>query len=560
MSTFLQRLHRDERGLISPLILFLAIGLAYMIVWILNTGQLVADKQRTQNTADAAALVQAEWGARYLNVMAMNNIGSAQATVVAATSVAYGVTLAELAVRSGVIAAKLVEYSATDGFGPAPLFAPYCPTWGKIPLIGGFIQAACTGFQVFRGIGAARAAAYVLSAMEDYRPIPTPIHPDSVAGKATDIIAAMDAMNDYLVKSFPERVATEGLHLVKANDADHLVYHPPCKKAGGCRSSQEGQGGDLPVDNGALEKAVAYQEFCDAMQAGSRGVAIGPVSVAVRTGFSDRGYAMNKGPQSAGGIDNRPIRDFVNDIGETDTELPFFYIWYEAFGPAYYTKVPFSAILEQFAPKKKVSIFGFEVDITDVFIDVATFAMEDLLGIDLGVINPFQLPIDVPPRYEDEQTAKENDFTRKFDTFWTAVCRGGSLPFVGKILADPYWLKGRPVYAIDPFTANMMSDRLTDYRTLAIVSRQPRARLQTQLFKDKTASAYAVAESWIHNPTAFDLYTQDWLAMLVPASHMNRATAVSATIKRSPAARSFQNLTAALDRGGDDAWKAVNTH
>lgn len=95
----------------------------------------------------------------------------------------------------------------------------------------------------------------------------------------------------------------------------------------------------------------------------------------------------------------------------------------------------------------------------------------------------------------------------------------------------------------------MASDRLTDYRTLAVVSREPRARLQTSLFKDKTPSAYAVAESWIHNPSAFDLYTQDWMAMLVPAGYMDRATDVSATIKRSPAAQHFRSLTSALDRG-----------
>lgn len=550
---FLHRLHRDDRGLISPLVLFLAIALAYMIVWILNTGQMVADKQRTQNTADAAALVQAEWGARSLNIMAMNNIGAAQATVVAATSTAYGLALAELLARSGVVAAKLAEYSGTDGLGPPPLFAPYCPTWGKIPLIGGFIQAACTAFQVFRGIGAVRAAAYVGTSMWSYNPV-------AVTAKAIDIIDGMDAMNDYLVASFPERVAGEGLHLVRANDADHLVYHPPCKDASGCRSSQEGQGGDLPVKGGAVEKAVAYQEFCDAMQAGSRGVQLGPVSVSVRTGFADRGYSMNKGPQSAGGIDGRPIRDFVNDVGGTDTELPAFYIWYEAFGPAYWTSIPFEAILEQFAPKKSVSILGFEVDVTDIYIEVAMFAVGDALGFSPGFVNPFQLPIDKPPRYEDKQTADENDFTRKFDTIWKAACYGGSLPLVGKVLADPYWLKGRPIYALDPFTANMASDRLTDYRTLAVVSREPRARLQTSLFKDKTPSAYAVAESWIHNPSAFDLYTQDWMAMLVPAGHMDRATDVSATIKRSPAAQHFRSLTSALDRGGNDAWKAANAH
>ena len=115
--TLIKRLHRDERGFLSPIILYMTIALALMIVWILNTGQMIYDKQRTQDTADAAALVHADWEARYLNIMAMNNVASSQATVVMATSVAFQLTTAELALRSGVILAKLAEYSFTDGFG-----------------------------------------------------------------------------------------------------------------------------------------------------------------------------------------------------------------------------------------------------------------------------------------------------------------------------------------------------------------------------------------------------------------------------------------------------------
>lgn len=114
--TFIKRLHRDERGFLSPIILYMTIALALMIVWILNTGQMIYDKQRTQDTADAAALVHADWEARYLNIMAMNNVASSQATVVMATSVAFQLTTAELALRSTAILAKLAQYSFTEGF------------------------------------------------------------------------------------------------------------------------------------------------------------------------------------------------------------------------------------------------------------------------------------------------------------------------------------------------------------------------------------------------------------------------------------------------------------
>ncbi|MGO6819954.1 hypothetical protein ACCS67_34875, partial [Rhizobium brockwellii] len=64
---------------------------------------------------------------RYLNIMAMNNVASSQATVVMAPSVAFQLTTAELAVRSAAILAKHAEYSFTEGFGPASLLPPLTP-------------------------------------------------------------------------------------------------------------------------------------------------------------------------------------------------------------------------------------------------------------------------------------------------------------------------------------------------------------------------------------------------------------------------------------------------
>ena len=81
-----------------------------------------------------------------------------------------------------------------------------------------------------------------------------------------------------------------------------------------------------------------------------------------------------------------------------------------------------------------------------------------------------------------------------------------------------------------------------------------------RLFKDKTPSAFALAQSWVHNYTAFDLYTQDWLASLAPATLADDIGSVSSTIKQSPAADSFTGLTRVFDNGGANAWAAVNTH
>ncbi|MGO8344901.1 hypothetical protein ACC793_37105, partial [Rhizobium ruizarguesonis] len=65
---------------------------------------------------------------------------------------------------------------------------------------------------------------------------------------------------------------------------------------------------------------------------------------------------------------------------------------------------------------------------------------------------------------------------------------GAPLPVIS--FPKPYWLKGRIPFNFKPFGG----EQLDDYQTLAIVSRAQRARLQIRIFKDKTPSAYALAQ------------------------------------------------------------------
>ncbi|UIY31850.1 hypothetical protein LZK73_33770 (plasmid) [Neorhizobium galegae] len=138
---------------------------------------------------------------------------------------------------------------------------------------------------------------------------------------------------------------------------------------------------------------------------------------------------------------------------------------------------------------------------------------------------------------------------------------GGIVMSVAGLLPEPYWLKGRsPAGMFDPITNRATANQIDDYRALAVVSRLPRSRLQTKLFKDRSPAAYAIAESWVHNYTSFDLYTQDWMASLAPTSLADDIGAVSSTIKNSPASDSYSALTQVFDQGGANGWSDVNNH
>jgi hypothetical protein len=197
---------------------------------------------------------------------------------------------------------------------------------------------------------------------------------------------------------------------------------------------------------------------------------------------------------------------------------------------------------------------------TEDAIELGMGVLEGAFGMSFGVVNPFQLPIDTPPRYEESQTADTNDFTRTFDDTWDQVCggSGGLLSLVG-VLPQPYWLKGREVLAMDPASTRATGDQLEDYRSLAVVARSPRGRIQRKLFKDATPSAFAFAESWTHNYTAFDLYTQDWRVALAPVSRA-ADTDLSDTLRASPGASAFDKLTTTLDQGGTDGLVALTRH
>jgi hypothetical protein len=340
--THISKLHRDQRGSLSPMILTLTIVLVYMIVWILNTGQTIYDKQRTQDTADAVALVHADWTARSLNIMAMNNVAASQALVVGATSAALEMTALDLAKRSGQILLKLKDYTTDWGWGPPSLVPPmppmpYCPYYQAIVIDFGIIHKACVAFQLFRGTMALAAEGYVVYVHTYYDPL-------SIASKSGQIIDAMNALNDDLVERLPERIAVNAQTLITLNKVDHVVFHPPCKDAASCDASQEGQGTDLPVQRHiSFADPFAYKEMCIAADHGTSAYPAPTTGFTpnMRGAYEKRGFPVGKGPLTAGGKgDKSHIRDHVNDESGMASWLPTWQTFYDAFGPAYYTRSP----------------------------------------------------------------------------------------------------------------------------------------------------------------------------------------------------------------------------
>lgn len=76
---FWRRLHNDERGQLIPLFMLGIMTLVFLVTMIINTGRQMNDKTLAQNGADAVVITHANWIARSLNVISMNNAAITQA-------------------------------------------------------------------------------------------------------------------------------------------------------------------------------------------------------------------------------------------------------------------------------------------------------------------------------------------------------------------------------------------------------------------------------------------------------------------------------------------------
>jgi hypothetical protein len=93
--------HRRQRGQVVWLMALCAIPIALGIGYLFNSAELLSRKVRAQNAADAAALSQATWMARSMNVMATNNVAFTQTEAILVASSAVMLTATDLTEYQG---------------------------------------------------------------------------------------------------------------------------------------------------------------------------------------------------------------------------------------------------------------------------------------------------------------------------------------------------------------------------------------------------------------------------------------------------------------------------
>ena len=330
--------------------------------------------------------------------------------------------------------------------------------------------------------------------------------PQGAFDTASEAIRAFDAAAAWILESHPERVGTAARELADLDRMAGIHYHPACTVGAGCEQRKSPVGGDLPVEYGDRAiRMAARAEMCLAAVVGADGFQ--------RTKFRSHGYPDGRGPLTAAGSRrNNHARDFVSqETGLGDL--------YEDFYKAY--------------PRP-----SFWYGTTSL------------------------------PLFSDRQTAAENEFTRRFMWLWDAYCFVGvtfTVSYYGVPLTQttptPFKLKGQiPLAGFVPWGLGSLFARTEDFQILAVGARTVSERIGPTWLRDLSNIQYAHGQAWTYNGDVFDMYSQQWHAILTPATRMDDPTRLAEELpERAPEV--FRRLHDVLTLDGRPAdWGGVNAH
>ena len=115
---------RHQHGQIIFLMALCTIPIALGVGYLFNSAELMSRKVRAQDAADAAALSQATWTARSLNVMATNNVAFVQTEAILVANSAVMLTVADLTASQAVMGVQ--EGATAAGTCPTVVGWPKC--------------------------------------------------------------------------------------------------------------------------------------------------------------------------------------------------------------------------------------------------------------------------------------------------------------------------------------------------------------------------------------------------------------------------------------------------
>jgi len=526
MKNWLIKFHANDRGQILPIALVGMFGMVLLLAYILNTGQKISDRTRVQNAADAAAMTQASWAARSLNVMSMNNVGMTQMFTVFMVS--------QAAAQSLVRGEKELLRQVQEVYS---FWNRICSPLKAVPVVGGGLYAGCMAGPMAAITAVVTPAAAYGAAYEVYfRPfthgLPTSLN----------LVRAFGVMNRRLVRDFPAKTAKIQNQIGTENHLSALHLYPVCDDSideSSC-SADNFMGSDLPVTNQGFAFIGAVLDICNAAD---KGTVDGH-----KQAFTEHGYPKGKGPYTAGGEGASPLLDHVN-------REPLFGFDVPGLEPSIYNWWRYIKSIS--GNVAKIETFGkYRYDGSGEFEKVMKNSWNSICK------NTPSLPGTI------NTASKTLSATRPalgaLGNIGNSI--GGIIPDAFKpqnLLPGTYMLKG----AVPGLMAGSVYNS-DDLSVLTIAAQDDRykmlnAQLSTPVVNadgDSSPVSYAFSQATVYNPISHDLYTQYWTARLAPISllkgHKQQLTAELRD--RSPF--DFSVVRRLLDQATDDQLGWISVH
>lgn len=584
-----ETLSRRRKGAVAMIGVAAMIPLTAMFAANVNTGQMIEERRKTQDAADALAMTHGAWTARSLNMLSMNRITSMQLLSVAAGSEALEGTLQEVEFHAALVAAHITIHGAQHCPFKFVLDAPWTPIcigWHALVGIPALKALMGTSFSLSevpgldglldfdpdalsdeerenledQGIDPNNLGApmglmngMAQNGVWDIRRLYDPKHGAETAKKALKAVIGMD---EQIIKNFPQVMAELGEEYIRLHDVDDFHFNDPCNGAGldNCSKQATRNGMALPIeevpsfslgnldvtagiDIGGMTSGVSERaRYCGGFYLGTPGA--GPFNL-MNTTFKARGFPNNRGPLSYGGSRSRPnLKVFINE----------------------------------------------RTEIGRILYDFKRFYRRDNILSHL----PRYLAIGLDPFAQwanlkgPQNKVGSNSFTRRFDFKMASICSGVKIddllpnflpnlndlpdwvPFQYMIRLDVmaplpplYKLKDVPTVQVPPW---VQPDQMPDpFRILALTQSEKNKRLADQVLTDDVQNHYGYGQVGVYNPDDASLYSQNWQYRMMPATRADDARDLGRDLSQQARA-SFRDLSRSLSGVSHGTWGRVNAH
>lgn len=539
-------LSRRRKGAMAMVAVAAMVPTTAMLTSNLNTSQMVDDRRTVQDGADALAMMHGTWTARSLNIIAMNNVTTAQLLTVAVGSEALVATAVQLIATAGLTEGYILGHAGIHctprNLAEAILWTGPCTTWHTMVALPALLAQSRAG-----------------SILENFRPV----HGVRTASKA---LRAIDGMNHALLARHPRAMSEIGQRYARDLGLNDFHFADPCNGFGvqNCTTRNTDDGMALPLEDGGFpEYALLY----GLMRTGTIGV---------HTTFDARGFGFNEGPIRHGGSSRNPhVRDHINQITGIGNALNHFQNFYSSrisdlprridsgpgnsFGPRNTQRRQRGRGIQRPTASGLGSVLNFTVRIQEIADTFNRIALN--IAQFIPIIQKDRIPQFVRLLPARQDTNGPNSYTLAFDAAYLTVMapavRNNSAGLLAPVPTQ-YRLAGmNSVTSV--LTANPY-DMPDPFHVLAFGLRDKSPRLSESVMGTSVQSHTGYGQVGVFNPDGASLFSQNWQARLMPATRMDNPRQAGADLNRQ-AHSSFDTLADSISAVTDTAtWGRVHAH